>query len=129
MAFEKTMMGNPSGANPEKPFNPRERIGFGIKYPSAVETPKMTPEEQATRAKLTQEADAQFMESMRAKIGINEPGPARTPRKNDVVIGMKAPTPEEIAAYGAAQEETKKMEEKIKKGGILSRIGKFFGGN
>jgi len=133
MSIDKTMIGNPLGGNPEKPVNPKERIGFGIKYPSMVETPKMTPEEQVARAKSTREAEAQFMQSLRDKIGPMEDKPTktdmRTHRKGDVIIGMKAPTPEEITAYKAAQKEAEEIKKKIKKGGLLSRLGKFLQGN
>src|SRR5688500_7804390 len=109
MAFEKTMMGNPSGNSPEKPIDPKERIGFGIKYPSKVETPKMTPEQQAAQAKSMRDAEAQYMQSVREKIGPMSDTPAKTDmstrRRSDVVVGMKAPTPEEMAAYLASKKE------------------------
>src|SRR5688572_26165970 len=129
MAFEKTMMGNPSGDNPEKPINPKERIGFGIKYPSKVEAQKMTPEEQAARAKQSLEDEARYMQSVREKIGPMNDTPAKTDigarRRTDVIMGMKAPTQEEMAAYLESKKEAEEMEKKIKKGGFLSRLGNF----
>ena len=114
------------GGSPEKPFNPKERIGYSIPHPSKVETLKVTPEEKAAREESSNVFDAKRIQVLQAQIGPRDNVPARVSRKGDVVYGMKAPTQEEIAAYQTSQEEARRMESEIKRGNFLSRFANIF---
>jgi len=121
MAFEKTMMGNPTGPEAEKPKAP-EIKHFGVPYRPTAEALKETPEQLARRMESAREAEEEIMKSVREKITKNPvPEQPKDPdawRKGTVIM-----SPEETAALLANVDKRPKA-----KPTFFGRIGRFFGG-
>ncbi len=124
MAFEKTLMGNPTGETPKK--RKFERMGgidvggsMGDMYAKASE-PKESPEEKAHRQNEARQYEERVMTQMRQKIG------SGSSKRSEVMMGMPAVTPEQIAEWKKNQEEAEETERKIKEG-FWGKIGRFFG--
>lgn len=103
---------------------------MGKMFEKASATPE-SAEERASRQQAARQYEAHVIQQMRDKIGTGEQTrPAadlRSVKKNAVIMGMPAITPEKLAEYKLAQDEAEAAEKKIK-GGFWGGVRRFFGG-
>jgi hypothetical protein len=130
MSLEKTMMGNPTGDSPKKPRY--ERMGgidvggsIAKMYDKASATQE-SAEERASRQQEARQYEARIMQQMRDKIGSENQPSSPSKKKNAVILGMPAVTPEKLAEYKQAQDEADTTEKKIKES-FWGKVGRFFG--